>query len=109
MIKGRPCRCEKAKAHRKLPFLYVSQKTDSSLGLFFVERKFGPVCTPTEVRSLLQPYGNIEFCYTASHVERTALNLGEGVIVQFQLYDDGQNAQSVSSSISSFLLQADAS
>ncbi|KAG0650575.1 Regulator of IME2 4 [Hyphodiscus hymeniophilus] len=78
LIKGRPCRCEKAKAHR----------------LFFVERKFGPVPTPTEVRHLLDTYGEIEFCYTASHVERTALNLNEGVILQFKLYDDGQNAQS---------------
>jgi hypothetical protein len=60
----------------------------------------GPVCTPDEVRDLLQPYGNIEYCYTASPVERTALDLGEGVIVQFELYDDGQNAYSVSFSIS---------
>lgn len=109
MIKGRPCRCEKAKAHRKSLLIWVPHITESSSGLFFVERKFGPVCTPNEVRTLLQSYGNIEFCYTASLVERTALNLGEGVIVQFKLYDDGQNAQSVSSSIQSFVFQADAS
>ncbi|KAI9641076.1 hypothetical protein NHQ30_010504 [Ciborinia camelliae] len=78
LIKGRPCRCEKAKAHR----------------LFFVERKYGAVVTPGEVRDLLARFGKIELCYTASHVERTALNLNEGVIVQFEMYDEGQNAQS---------------
>ncbi|KAJ8058451.1 hypothetical protein OCU04_012639 [Sclerotinia nivalis] len=78
LIKGRPCRCEKAKAHR----------------LFFIERKYGPVVTPGEVRDLLQRFGKIELCYTASHVERTALNLNEGVIVQFEMYDEGQDAQS---------------
>ncbi|KAA8576051.1 hypothetical protein EYC84_006214 [Monilinia fructicola] len=77
LIKGRPCRCEKAKAHR----------------LFFVERKYGPVVTPGEVRDLLKSFGKIELCYTASHVERTALNLNEGVIVQFEMYDEGQDAQ----------------
>ncbi|RAL68355.1 hypothetical protein DID88_007086 [Monilinia fructigena] len=54
LIKGRPCRCEKAKAHR----------------LFFVERKYGPVVTPGEARDLLKSFGKIELCYTASHVER---------------------------------------
>ncbi|ESZ90545.1 hypothetical protein SBOR_9068 [Sclerotinia borealis F-4128] len=78
LIKGRPCRCEKAKAHR----------------LFFIERKYGPVVTPGEVRGLLERFGKIELCYTASHVERTALNLNEGVIVQFEMYDEGQDAQS---------------
>ncbi|KAF7913933.1 uncharacterized protein EAF01_000339 [Botrytis porri] len=78
LIKGRPCRCEKAKAHR----------------LFFIERKYGPVVTPSEARDLLQRFGKIELCYTASHVERTALNLNEGVIVQFEMYDEGQDAQS---------------
>ena len=98
MIKGRPCRCEKAKAHRSIPSLSNGERhANSPSGLFFVERKFGPVVTPEEVRDLLEPYGSIDFCYTASVVERSALNLNEGVIMQFQLYDDGQNAQSVSS------------
>ena len=71
----------------------------TSPGLFFVERKFGATVTPDDVRNLLEPYGAIDFCYTTSHVERAALNLNEGVIVQFQLYDDGQTAQSVSSQV----------
>ncbi|TAQ88197.1 hypothetical protein B7494_g3501 [Chlorociboria aeruginascens] len=78
LIKGRPCRCEKAKAHR----------------LFFIERKYGPVLTSDEARNLLKKFGKIELCYTASHVERTALNLNEGVIVQFEMYDEGQDAHS---------------
>jgi hypothetical protein len=106
LIKGRPCRCEKAKAHRSIP-LFRREECYANIqsGLFFVERKFGPTVTPEEVRQLLEPYGNIEFCYTASVVERSALNLNEGVIIQFQLYDDGQNAQSVSS-IPSFFDQS---
>jgi hypothetical protein len=64
-------------------------------GLFLIERKFGAVITPEEARELLQSYGTIELCYTASHVERTALNLNEGVIIQFEMYDEGQNAYSV--------------
>jgi hypothetical protein len=76
----------------------IRQEFDIDLvpGLFLIERKFGEVITPEEARQLLQQFGNIELCYTASHVERTALNLNEGVIVQFELYDDGQNAYSVS-------------
>jgi len=65
-------------------------------GLFFVERKYGPVITPEEVQGLLQSFGKIEFCRAASHVERTALNLNDGVIVQFEMYDEGQAAHSVS-------------
>lgn len=76
LIKGRPCRCEKAKAHR----------------LFFVERKYGPTITPEEVRKILEPFGNITTCYSASNVERTALNLNEGVICEFEMYDEGQAA-----------------
>ncbi|EHK96020.1 putative Meiotic activator RIM4 [Glarea lozoyensis 74030] len=76
LIKGRPCRCEKAKAHR----------------LFFVERKYGAVVTPQEVLSLFETFGTITQCYTATPVERTSLNLNEGVILEFELYDVGQAA-----------------
>jgi RNA recognition motif-containing protein len=65
-------------------------------GLFFVERKYGPVVTPEEVQDLLQSFGKIEFCRAATHVERTALNLNDGAIVQFEMYDEGQAAHSVS-------------
>ncbi|KAF4635113.1 hypothetical protein G7Y89_g2980 [Cudoniella acicularis] len=53
---------------------------------------YGPVVTPEEVRKLLETFGRISSCYTASNVERTALNLNEGVIVEFELYDEGQAA-----------------
>lgn len=72
-----------------------------STGLFFVERKYGPVITPAEVRELLAPFGTIDSCYSPQDVERTSLNLNDGVIVQFAMYDDGQNAQSVSLSLTS--------
>ncbi|TVY53183.1 Multicopy suppressor of sporulation protein msa1 [Lachnellula cervina] len=76
LINGRPCRTEKAKAHR----------------LFFVERKYGPIVTPEEVRKMMFRYGTITSCYTASNVERAALNLNEGVIIEFEMYDEGQDA-----------------
>ncbi|KAK6580647.1 hypothetical protein PZA11_006883 [Diplocarpon coronariae] len=76
LIKGRPCRCEKAKAHR----------------LFFFERKYGTVVTPSEVEKLLRCFGRIVFCRPASEPERATYNLNEGVMVQFEMYDEGQAA-----------------
>jgi hypothetical protein len=64
--------------------------------LFFVERKYGAVVTPQEVLSLFEPFGTITQCYTATPVERTSLNLNEGVILEFELYDVGQAAFAVS-------------
>ncbi|KAE8440775.1 hypothetical protein EG329_006592 [Mollisiaceae sp. DMI_Dod_QoI] len=75
-IKGRPCRCEKAKAHR----------------LFFFERKYGAAITPQEVEDLLRGFGRINYCRPVSLIERATHNLDEGVIVQFELYDEGQAA-----------------
>ncbi|KAF8849702.1 hypothetical protein BDZ45DRAFT_718148 [Acephala macrosclerotiorum] len=75
-IKGRPCRCEKAKAHR----------------LFFFERKYGPAVTPGEVNELLRVFGRINYCRLATDVERATHNLGEGVVVHFEMYDEGQLA-----------------
>jgi RNA recognition motif-containing protein len=98
MIKGRPCRCEKAKAHRELSVALRVDRTFTKhqAGLFFVERKYGNVVTPEEVTELFSSFGNITRCYTATSVERTALNLNEGVILEFELYDAGQAAFSVS-------------
>ncbi|PBP17134.1 RNA recognition domain-containing protein [Diplocarpon rosae] len=76
LIKGRPCRCEKAKAHR----------------LFFFERKYGSTVTPSEVENLLRGFGRIVFCRPASAPERANYNLNEGVMVQFEMYDEGQAA-----------------
>jgi len=107
LIKGRPCRCEKAKAHRKFPFPlqhrrlilreeFFVDNVARKPGQFFVERKFGPVVTPAEVIELLDSFGRIEDCYIATQSERSFMGLGEGVMVLFAMYDDGQAAYSVS-------------
>ncbi|TVY86282.1 Multicopy suppressor of sporulation protein, partial [Lachnellula willkommii] len=94
LINGRPCRTEKAKAHRELSSIFSPQVTITDIlrGLFFVERKYGPIVTPEEVRKMMFRYGTITSCYTASNVERAALNLNEGVIIEFEMYDEGQDA-----------------
>lgn len=97
MIKGRPCRCEKAKAHRESsPFSTSGRIAQGFEGLFYVERKYGAAVTPKEARELLEGFGTITVCYTASNVERSSLNLNEGVIVEFEMYDEGQAAFTVS-------------
>jgi len=128
LVRGRPCRCEKAKAHRKYsshPISTSKIRFDSviaiaesfqsqggpsnsglacfgfadKLGLFIIERKGGDAITPTEARLVLRSFGKIDRCYVASDLERATFNLGEAVIVQFEMYDNGQNAQSVSSCV----------
>ncbi|KAH6714345.1 hypothetical protein BKA61DRAFT_673641 [Leptodontidium sp. MPI-SDFR-AT-0119] len=89
LVKGRPCRCEKAKAHR----------------LFFFERKYGPVVTPSEVQQLLRSFGRISFCRHINDVERAAYNLNEGVMVQFEMYDEGQAAQQAFRNHTEFKMQ----
>jgi len=125
LVRGRPCRCEKAKAHRKyFPILsslphrpefdsvnaiaensqnqvpltvgLASLGTANKVGLFIIERKGGDAITPTEARLVLHEFGKIDRCYLASDLERATFKLGEAVIVQFEMYDNGQNAQSVS-------------
>ncbi|KHJ30582.1 putative rna recognition domain-containing protein [Erysiphe necator] len=76
LIKGRPCRCEKAKAHR----------------LFFFERKNGITVTPDEVRNLLRNFGKLTECRPATHLEMVTNNLGEGVVVNFDMFESGKNA-----------------
>ncbi|SZF05302.1 unnamed protein product [Blumeria hordei] len=76
LIKGRPCRCEKAKAHR----------------LFFFERKYGAAITPDEVELLLQGFGRLTECRPATHLEMVTNNLGEGVVINFDMFDNGKNA-----------------
>lgn len=110
MIQGRPCRCEKARAHRNLSLSYnKNHNADCLSGIFYVERKSGPTATAGEVRQLLEIYGRLDFCYTATALERTAFNVNEGVIVQFSLYDDGQNAFAVSHSKLNSSFNADSS
>ncbi|POS86631.1 hypothetical protein EPUL_001378 [Erysiphe pulchra] len=76
LIKGRPCRCEKAKAHR----------------LFFFERKNGSTVTPDEVRKLLRNFGKLTECRPATQIEMTSNNLGEGVVINFDMFESGKNA-----------------
>ena len=132
LVRGRPCRCEKAKAHREysshpissskirfdsviaIPETLQSQGPSTSrlawfgsadiLGLFIIERKGGEAITLTEARLVLRDFGKIDRCYIASDLERATFNLGEAVIVQFEMYDNGQNAQSVSSRFHILLL-----
>jgi hypothetical protein len=92
------CRCQNAKAHRELSAALDVERTFTKhqAGLFFVERKYGDLVTPEEVVELFNSFGNITQCYTATSVERTALNLNEGVILEFELYGAGQAAFVVS-------------
>ncbi|POS83092.1 hypothetical protein EPUL_004372 [Erysiphe pulchra] len=76
LINGRPCRCEKAKAHR----------------LFFFERKYGTKITPDEVEHLLRDFGRLTECRPITHLEMATNNLGEGVVVNFDLFESGKNA-----------------
>jgi len=71
-------------------------------GLFFFERKYGTVITPQEVRQLLRGFGSINMCRHASALERAQYNLNEGVMVQFDLYDEGQAALQVNNFSFSF-------
>ncbi|KAL2065440.1 hypothetical protein VTL71DRAFT_3110 [Oculimacula yallundae] len=89
LVKGRPCRCEKAKAHR----------------LFFFERKYGGDVTASEVQHLLRPYGRISFCRMATDVERSAFDLNGGVLVQFAMYDEGQAAHQAFRNHSEYKMQ----
>jgi hypothetical protein len=62
-----------------------------------MERKYGPSITTDEVAQLLQGFGKLEMIRPAHTLELAQLNLNEGVMVQFQMYDDGQTALQVSS------------
>lgn len=68
----------------------------TSLGLFFFERKYGPSITANEVAQLLQGFGKLDFIRPANPFELAQLNLNEGILVQFQIYDDGQAAAQAS-------------
>ncbi|KAH8586978.1 hypothetical protein B0O99DRAFT_602078 [Bisporella sp. PMI_857] len=76
IINGRPCRTEKAKAHR----------------LFLLERQYGTL-SADEARRVLSQFGHLEACYVATPLERATFRLPEGVVAQFELYENGQSAQ----------------
>lgn len=61
-----------------------------------MERKYGPAVTPDEVAHLLRDFGPLDFIRQANPLELAQMNLNEGVIVQFKMYDDGQSALQVS-------------
>ena len=63
-----------------------------------MERKYGTVITPDEVAHLLRGFGKLDFIRPAHAFELAQMNLNEGVMVQFQMYDDGQAALQVSDS-----------
>lgn len=67
----------------------------ANLGVFLFESKYGTAATVEDAHRLLSPFGAIEICYVASQMECSVLNIANGVVVQFELYNDGQCAQSV--------------
>lgn len=103
MISGRPCRCEKAKAHRKCSFRRDNDcRSDRITGLFFFERLYGEMLTCEEVEILLREFGKTSYCRPPTKLETSSYNLGDGVIVQFELYDEGQAALQVWTSVPRF-------
>jgi hypothetical protein len=104
LIFGRPCRCEKAKAHRKLSGLFRMKTVELiCLGLFFVEKTYGPTITVNEVQTMLQGFGRLTLCRPVHPMERSFHNLNDGVIVEFEMYDQGQLAVQVSLPTNSLL------
>jgi hypothetical protein len=97
LIFGRPCRCEKAKAHRELlDFFRLKTFELICAGLFFIEKAYGPTITVDEARAMLQEFGRLTLCRPIHPMERSFHNLNEGVIVEFEMYDQGQLAVQVS-------------
>jgi hypothetical protein len=68
--------------------------------LFFFQRIYGPSVTEVEALAILQVYGKIENIYPATLPERDYFRIGEGIMVQFKMYDEGQAALQVSFPIS---------
>jgi len=61
------------------------------------------VITLEEANLLLRPFGPTDFIRQATAVELAQLNLNEGIMVQFSVYDDGQAAFQVGQSSSNLL------
>jgi len=61
-----------------------------------MERKYGSPITPVEVAHLLRGFGPLDFIRPATPIELAQMDLNDGVMVQFQMYDDGQAALQVS-------------
>lgn len=94
-IAGRPCRTEKAKAHRELTSTSVFSYLTLRVGLYYFERHAGHLDVD-EGKRILSRFGPVEFAYRVSPIDRTTFNLTEGgVMAQFIFYDDGKNALNV--------------
>jgi len=72
-------------------------------GLFFIENAYGPTVTVDEVRAMLQEFGRLTLCRPIHPMERSFHNLNDGVIVEFEMYDQGQLAVQVSVPTNSLL------
>lgn len=66
-----------------------------ALGIFFIERTFGPMITASEAREVLSQFGHLESCYVATQLERASMALNPGVVAEFTLYNEGQKASNV--------------
>jgi hypothetical protein len=66
-----------------------------STGIFYVERKYGAVITPEEVMEVFSSFGDIVTCRSATPTERATLDANVGVIIEYTMYDHGQNAYNV--------------
>lgn len=64
-------------------------------GLFFFGARFGDLVTVEKARHMLHSFGKLEEVYAAT---ASKFHGDDGVMVQFEMYDDGQKAFNVRSS-----------
>ena len=95
VICERECRVEKARAHRKSRRSPQVDQVDENLGLFEFWSKDGDFLTPELAKTLLEDFGGITYCRLPNDVERASLNLGDSILVHFNLYEQGQVALQV--------------
>ena len=69
-----------------------------------IQRKYEHGITPEEARRVLEKFGKIKSCNSASPFERVAFFVNDGVVVSFQMYDMGQAAMQVRSPSPTMLL-----
>ncbi|KAH8585347.1 hypothetical protein B0O99DRAFT_603384 [Bisporella sp. PMI_857] len=72
--------------------LRLTNTSTNSTGLFLLERQYGTL-SADEARRVLSQFGHLEACYVATPLERATFRLPEGVVAQFELYENGQSAQ----------------
>jgi hypothetical protein len=86
-----------AKAEREIfrHLHFARHDTDFGIGFYVIRRKNPPAITAEEARRVLEKYGKIRSCQSASPYERLALLVNDAVLVSFQMYDMGQAAMQV--------------